>query len=135
MPACPSVCGGSSSPQPTCVDGQWTCPALPAIECASDASLRNDGGDAASDGAPQDATRGDVSQGDAGSLPCGPLTCEGATQYCSIVNGHFVDGATTGYTCMTIPVCDAGSGCACVASGACFCDDEGGTITVTCDFP
>ena len=132
MAACPSACGGPS-PQATCVNGQWTCPALPAIECAYDASMLNDG--ASSDGAPQDAKTGDVSPGDAGSLPCGPLTCEGATQYCSIANGHFVDGATTGYGCMTIPVCDAGSGCACLTSGACFCDDEAGTITVTCDYP
>ncbi|MGH7294637.1 MAG: hypothetical protein ACRELB_06885, partial [Polyangiaceae bacterium] len=82
------------------------------------------------------APHGDAGNpGDAGSLPCGPQTCDAATQYCSIVNGHFVDGATTGYACTVIPVCDAGSGCACLGGGACVCDDEAGSITVTCDYP
>jgi hypothetical protein len=124
---CAAACDGPA-PEPACQNGQWVCPAVPAILCADAAPL--DAGDAA----PHDASPTDAARGDGGGIDCGPLTCDYTTQYCDIANGHFVDGATTQYSCEPIPVCEAGSGCVCLTQG-CACDDEGGAITVTCDFP
>jgi hypothetical protein len=119
QPTCPEPCDAGFA-APECVEGSWVCPAEPAIACVVspiDAGPSTDGG-----------------------LVCGPYVCDPGTTYCQNANGGAqpLDGGSSAtYTCLPLPAtCDGGTpSCACVNSDGCTCSEEGGAITVVCDFP
>jgi hypothetical protein len=85
------------------------------------------------------AHAGDCATVDAGgSFPCGDsLTCDSATEYCKVgVGGPCCPPPS--YSCEPIPgVCSQDRSCACIgpAVGGQLCDDSGGGVTVTFEYP
>jgi hypothetical protein len=112
----------------------------------TDAAPGDDGG-AASDASDRDAST---------TFACGPtLRCDPATQYCNVAPSTILSGsdpiiivgsdagtASSRYSCVAIPACDASDPCICIQGGAqasiitpiptCSCNDSKGDITRTC---
>jgi hypothetical protein len=110
------------------VNGVWTCPPEPEIECPVDAG--NGGGDS---GVSDAGSAGDA------AIDCVTVTCNATTQYCDIRGGgvQLPDAASNmSYSCLALPAmpCDAGTGCACIPN-KCSCTDDGGAITNECLYP
>ncbi len=124
---CTSGCNGATT-SAVCVNGSWTCPPEPEIECPFDAGSGDD----------SDASAYDAGPGD-GGIDCMGLTCNAATQYCDIRGGgaQLPDaGSNMTVSCPNLPTmpCDAGTGCACIPN-ACSCTDDGGAIKNECLAP
>ena len=103
----------TDDPPPVCVDGAWVCPMGPP-SCYADSG-------------------GAV-------IACGPLSCDSATQYCRQASGGPPPppdaGSDVSYTCESLPpACGASPTCACIQTNGCMCAEQGGQITVTCEFP
>src|SRR5580698_2097356 len=114
-----------------------------AVDAGADAAAA---GDAEADGGRGDAEGGAVDAGgthdgatsppgDAatGGFSCGPMTCNAATEICSIVNGHLPDQAAT-YECVLSeggpPSCSGAP--AASSPGSCGCYESGaGEVTST----
>ena len=97
--------------------------------------------DVATDG----AAGTDSATTDAGTFPCdsgdgSPITCDGRTQACKIVEGGAYPGVHAP-SCVTLPpACQAAPTCTCVAAAAGVpttgpCVDQGGNFTVTLQAP
>ena len=128
---CIAGCGGGEVGA-VCENGNWHCPPQ-SFACVADAAIQ--------DGAPTDAGEDvfDAGPPGDGGVPCGTATCDARNDYCQNDNGGAVPpegGSASSYTCTPIPAaCDAGKSCACINTNGCQCTDNGGAITVTCNFP
>jgi hypothetical protein len=155
----PNIPVGCFVGAPTCVNGIPECgPVICPDAGADDASQDSALPDAASpdsgslDGGPLDASPPDaaIDSGaatDAGAVDAGiftcdsgdgaPITCDGRTQACLIVEGGVYPGIHAP-SCVTLPpACQATPTCACAmqAELGMLCADQGGNITVTDEAP
>ena len=156
-PQCSDGCGGYFGP--SCVNGQWVCPALTQIACPVDAAAPEDAGCPLTPIACASGCGGTVEpvcvngawvcQAQPGHkcpapvLPCGTLSCNGFTQYCEQSGGGPLplDGSVaTSDSCNAIPAqCQQSRTCACIQpliGGGCGCSATAdGFVTIGCFFP
>jgi hypothetical protein len=142
----PVIPVGCSVGQEPCVDGVVTgCPPITCPDAGVDAGAA-DGG-VVTDGGGADAGNADDSgrAGDAGLFTCdsgdgSPITCDGRTQACKIVEGGAYPGIHAP-ACVTLPPsCQAAPTCSCVVTALSVpatsrCTDQGGDFTVTEQVP
>jgi hypothetical protein len=157
----PNIPVGCFAEAPTCVDGVLECGPVICPDAGADAESPDAAlPDAASPGAdspdasPSDGSLPDAAidgeatdsaMADAGVFTCdsgdgSPITCDGRTQACKIVEGGAYPGIHAP-SCVTLPTaCQAAPTCACVATASGVpasgpCVDQGGNFTVTLQAP
>lgn len=134
----PKIPVGCLLGQSVCVNGVSECPPV----VCPDSGPNADAG-SPSDATTSDATTSDAATSEAGVFTCdsgdgSPISCDGRTQACRIVNGGAAPGIHAP-SCLALPAsCLPAPTCACLKTalgGAYQCDDRGGNFTLTEDVP
>jgi hypothetical protein len=130
-----------------------------ALDAAIDASP-SDGGAAAGDATPPDDGAAAPPPDGGATFACGPaLRCDPTSEYCYVAPSSvgpvgpvedivFPLDASSRYSCLALPACDASDACVCIQGGGgvlspastnivpigptCSCNDSNGDITRTC---